>query len=467
MSDSLDILRDQRSVAEIDRLLEDLGKLSSSFDRYRFEGEIAHGGMGVVHRVFDRDTGRHLALKWMRSDGACGPDDEPATGSAIPNETPDDPHRIVRFLDEARLTSQLDHPGIVPVHELGCDPAGRIYFTMKLVDGDTLRTVFEKIHCQVDGWSITRGLRVLESVCETLAYAHDHGVIHRDVKPGNVMVGCYGEVFVMDWGLARRIGTRSRYGESEPEASSATDSTMRLPSHASDRYGTPCYMAPEQARGEPGALSPKVDVYSVGAMLYHLIAGHAPFAEDGDSQAPAEILSRLRREPPRSLAESNADAPAELIAICNRAMARDPSERYHDANALRADLRAFLERRVVAAHHHGWLARGRKWVERNRALATCAAGCVILMSTVLTIAASRFYDAHRAAMELLVDARSDAARFALEAREARRRAELAEARQEVDSIRPTEMENEPIPSVATESVALESASPSESPTLGR
>lgn len=467
MSDSLDFLRDQRTVEQIDRLLEDLGKLSSSFDRYQFEGEIAHGGMGVVHRVFDRDTGRHLALKWLRGDGTLALDGEPVTGSAAPSEKADDPHRIVRFLDEARLTSQLDHPGIVPVHELGCDPCGRVYFTMKLVDGDTLRTVFEKIQCNVDGWSITRGLRVLETVCETLAYAHDQGVIHRDVKPGNVMVGRYGEVFVMDWGLARRIGSAPSGADAEQDKTSATDSTMRLPSHASDRYGTPSYMAPEQALGVPGALSPKVDVYSVGAMLYHLIARHAPFAEDGDSQTPSEILSRLRREPPRPLAQSHGNAPAELIAICNRAMARDPSERYHDANALRADLRAFLERRVVAAHHHGLLARGRKWVERNRALATCAAGCVILMSTVLTIAAARFYDAHRAAMELLVDARSDAARFALEAREARRRAELAEALHELDPTLGREIESAPMPTTATESVALETVSPSESPTLGR
>ena len=164
--------------------------------RYVDEGEVARGGMGAIRRVFDQDVRRPLALKVM-----LGEADAPA-----------DDGSLGRFLEEAQVTGQLDHPGIVPVHEVGVDAEDRVYFTMKLVKGEDLRSVFESVADPNDhDWTTTRALNVMLRVCEAMAYAHEKGVIHRDLKPGNVMVGKYGEAYVMDWGLAKVLGREDKH----------------------------------------------------------------------------------------------------------------------------------------------------------------------------------------------------------------------------------------------------------------
>src|SRR5262245_39966180 len=160
--------------------------------RYVSEEELAQGGQGKIVRILDEELGRQLAMKVSH---------EPCTTTSPKGE-----RRIGRFLEEARLTAQLDHPGIVPVHELGLDEGGRVYFTMKLVNGRDLKEIFALVAKGQEGWTRTRALSVLLRVCEGMAYAHAKGVIHRDLKPGNVMVGRFGEVYVMDWGLARVLG---------------------------------------------------------------------------------------------------------------------------------------------------------------------------------------------------------------------------------------------------------------------
>src|SRR5688572_10061971 len=174
---------------ELQASLEGLSRPIDRGARFRREGVLARGGMGVIHRAVDVELHRSLAVKELSV---------PATASNAV--------AVSRFLEEARITAQLDHPGIVPVHEVGVSPEGHVYFAMKLVAGRDLRAIFDCVREGREGWNQTRAVGVLLKACEAMAYAHSKGVIHRDLKPGNVMVGSYGEVYVMDWGLARAMG---------------------------------------------------------------------------------------------------------------------------------------------------------------------------------------------------------------------------------------------------------------------
>ena len=174
-------------------VIQRLATRSALFERYRVGDEIGHGGMGRVLRVRDEDLHRDLAMKVLRTQGP-----EP-----LHRESPHGSRHVARFLEEAQVTGQLDHPGIVPVHELGLDADGRVYFTMKLVEGRDLQAIFDLVFLEKEGWNETRALGVILKACEAIAYAHKKDVIHRDLKPANVMVGSFGEVYVMDWGLAR------------------------------------------------------------------------------------------------------------------------------------------------------------------------------------------------------------------------------------------------------------------------
>ena len=343
--------------------------------RYERRGELGRGGMGVVHLVRDLELGRSLAMKEL---------------AVAPAEA--HPLEAVRFLDEAQITAQLDHPGIVPIHELGLDSSGRLFFTMKHVQGRDLRAVFEAVHEQHPGWTLQRAVEVLIKVCDALAYAHAKGVLHRDLKPANVMVGEYGEVYVMDWGLARALGRSDRRDlprtDGRAETSVHTDRrTLRESEHESPLLtsegmviGTPAYMSPEQARGELPTLTTRADLYALGAMLYHLLTGAPPYVQRGRELDKYALLARLAQGPPAPVLTLESEAPRELVAICEKAMARDPLQRYSDASQLGEDLRAFLGRRVVKAHRTGALAEIGKWFERNRALSmTAAAGVVAFL----------------------------------------------------------------------------------------
>lgn len=369
-----DIEAIQRTVASSgwDALIEQFRSRGPSHLRYDYQGEIARGGMGVIHRVYDRDAGRTLALKLMLDGGAADVDQAAEDRS------------LGRFIGEARITSRLDHPGVVPVHEIGVDGSGRVYFTMKLVRGEDLRAVFERVHDPADtGWTTTRALNVMLRVCEAMAYAHDKGIIHRDLKPGNVMVGAHGEAYVMDWGLARVLSEsdpRDLRIKQEPTGSDGpgpTSADSPILTVDGSILGTPAYMPPEQARGETAQVGPAADVYAVGVMLYQLLAQCTPYHVPGEDNSPWTILARIDGGRPAPLAGLAPDAPPELVAIVERAMARSINHRYPDMTALAADLRAFLENRVVAAYQTGAWAEAKKWVQRNRALAVALAAGVL------------------------------------------------------------------------------------------
>ncbi len=405
--------------------------------RHQLKGEIARGGQGVVLRVWDEDLHRELAMKVLIGS-------EPEREGPAP---PAEPRSLGRFLEEAQVTGQLDHPGIVPVHELGLDAEGHLYFTMKLVKGTTLAEILERVKARADSlgaveksadkelasddreaWTKTRVLGVLHKVCEAMAYAHYKGVVHRDLKPSNVMVGRFGEVYVMDWGLARVLGERDHHDlrivppgktiEVRSERRTLASETPGSPllTMDGDVIGTPAYMAPEQALGRLSEIGPHTDVYAVGAMLYHLLAGAMPYtASTGEPPAALDnfaIWRAVQDGPPRRLVDLAPAAPAELVAICEKAMSRDARARYRDMSELADDLRAYLEHRVVRAHASGAVAELRKWIERNKPLAAA------VLAGIVTLAAGL-------AVSLVFWARSE--RNAVLAEERRRLAEANEA----------------------------------------
>jgi formylglycine-generating enzyme required for sulfatase activity/serine/threonine protein kinase len=396
---TLDPLAQHRASSLRADLVRRLSGEARADERYSVVREVARGGMGAVYEVWDDELRRSLAMKvaLVASKLRAG------VGSS-------DLRNVGRFLAEAQVTAQLEHPGIVPVHEVGLSSDGQLYYTMPLVRGRDLRTIFELCASGTEGWSRTRALGVLLRVCEAMGYAHSRGVIHRDLKPGNVMVGDFGEVYVMDWGLARvhEGAEDSRADESRNlrRLSTARDDARDEITDASlltqegDAIGTPCYMPPEQAEGRISKLGPAADVYAVGAMLHHLLAGRPPYVEEVGRNNGAQILERVIAGPPASLRELEDPPPAELVAICERAMARAPDERYADMSALGEDLRAFLEQRVVKAYEAGRGAELRKWVLRNKKLAIASAFAVATLLVGLIVSSILFLRAEKNARDV-------------------------------------------------------------------
>ncbi len=410
---------DREAAVASTAVLRRLASHSPAESRYRLVGEIARGGMGTIFHAWDEDLRRNLAMKVIQSGG----DHEHRTDAVL----------VRRFLDEAQVTAQLDHPGIVPVHELGVDERGNAFFTMRLVTGQDLRAIFHEVHTGSTEWTVTRALGVILRVCEAMAYAHSRGVLHRDLKPENVMVGRFGETYVMDWGLARVMGRDDRddvraasvadgIGRDEREVGDDRRATL-----AGDVVGTPEYMPPEQAAGRIDEMGPHSDVYSIGAMLYHLLTGHTPYAETHVRPSARTVLARLASGPPPAIQSIKHDVPRELVAICAKAMEWRASDRYPNCDRLADDLRAYLEGRVVKAYETGSIAELRKWVQRNKAVAGVIAAAVVVTAffivrlhergTVALASERRAVDNERIARE-----EQSRARVAAETAEAERRA---------------------------------------------
>ncbi len=320
----------------------------ASDGRYAILGELGRGGMGVVYRAFDRDLRRHVAMKVLSERLAHSAD------------------CLSRFVEEAQATGQLEHPGIVPVHEIGRDPQGRLFFTMKLVRGRTLSAVVRDLR---EGdpetaarFSPFRLLQIFADVCRTVHYAHVRGVIHRDLKPSNVMIGKHGDVQVMDWGLVKLIERAERvlprlYGSSQEIALAADRPETRFGS----LLGTPAYMAPEQADATGDGPDARSDVYALGAILFHLLTGRPPFA----GNTTRETVTALLTQPPPRPRSLEPTVPRELEAICLRALRKDPEHRYASAEALADDIQAYLEGRPVLALPIGRVERLRKFCRRE------------------------------------------------------------------------------------------------------
>ena len=367
----------------LERLRSGPGKRS---ERYSGLEEIGVGGGGTVFQAWDQDLRRRLALKSSRFRLDPG-------GNGL---------AVSRFLDEAQITGQLDHPGVVPVHDLGLDAHGRLFYTMRLVKGWDLHAVIGWVHGQqappeAQAWSLLRIVGVLLKVCETMAYVHGKGVIHRDLKPSNVMVGRFGQVHVMDWGAAKLVDRPDRPDRRDlrprpaPSVSIQThrkglraaraeeDDGSALTTMDGMVIGTPAYMPPEQAEGRIADVDARSDVYAVGAVLYYALCGHSPYVRPGAKLSPRTVLAMVLNSAPARVSDEAKGVPAELQAICEKAMARAPERRYQDMSAMAEDLRAFLEGRVVGAMRTGPLGELRKWTQRNpAATAACALALALL-----------------------------------------------------------------------------------------
>jgi WD40 repeat protein len=325
----------------------------ASAPRYRMGDMLGRGGMGDVHAAVDRRLRREVALKTLRADRAS---DESA----------------VRFFREAQVTGQLDHPNVVPVYDLGVDADGHPFYTMKRVGGRSLAELG-----RTDASDVRR-LQIFVQVCDAIAYAHSRGVIHRDLKPANVMVGDFGEVIVLDWGLAKRVGELDEASGGAGATAEGDDEDSEL-TQADTLLGTPTWMAPEQATGSPA--TPLSDQYALGAVLYFLLTRETAF-QKGAEALPKVVSGRFRS--PRAVRQ---ELSVELEAVILRAMSLDPADRYASVGALRDDVQAWLEGREVSAMRYTRAMRVRKAIRRNRrtlavagsVLAACAALALVVV----------------------------------------------------------------------------------------
>ncbi len=402
-------------IPEPEERLASLAARARAGRRLELGRELGRGGMGQVLEAFDADLGRRLALKRIRIDRLPPKEGGDAAVRA---------HLLHRFLAEAQITAQLEHPGIVPVHDIGVDERGEPFYTMAKVEGEDLGRVFDKAREGREGWSLVRAVEILVRVAETLAYAHERGVVHRDIKPDNVRVGRLGQVYVTDWGLARVLGEEGATPMPvRTDRQRAIEEGSPLATREGLVPGTPQYMAPEQAVGHTAEISLRTDVYGLGALLYDLLAGRPPHPR-GDS-TDEELRRRVAKEPPTPLERLASEAPPELIAVAEKAMSRKPADRYASAIELASDLRAFLEGRVVQAHRTGAWIELIKWTRRNRlSAAAIGAAFVLLIGGLATAMGLR---AHATESARLAEDRKDEAELQAEiAQKEAQRAELAE-----------------------------------------
>jgi serine/threonine-protein kinase len=293
-----------------------------------------------------------------------------------------------RFLVEAEITGGLEHPGIVPVYGLGTYADGRPYYAMRFIRGDSLKEAIGRFHAEEAvkrdpgrrSLELRKLLRRFTDVCNAIDYAHSRGVLHRDIKPGNVIVGKHGETLVVDWGLAKALGRPENGMDPEEKPlnpPSASGSAQTLPGSA---MGTPAFMSPEQACGDLDQLGPRSDVYSLGATLYYLVTNKAPFEGDDVGRMLRDVQERRLRSP-RQLDPA---LDQSLEAICLKAMALRPEERYGSARALADDVERWLADEPVTARREPVSARLGRWARRHRTQVTGAA--VLLIATTVALA---------------------------------------------------------------------------------
>lgn len=339
-----------------------VGEAAAVGSRFRILRPHAKGGLGQVFVAEDGELHREVALKEIQERHA------------------DNPHSRARFVLEAEITGGLEHPGIVPVYGLGQYADGRPYYAMRFIRGDSMKEAIERFYNGRAGGAnhpMEPGERAVAfrqllgrfvTVCDVIAYAHSRGVLHRDLKPDNIMLGKYGETIVVDWGLAKPLGELRESKETDevplhPAAVSASVETM-----AGSTLGTPQYMSPEQAAGQLKRIYPPSDVYSLGATLYCLLTGQPPFT-DADAGAVLRKVQKGDFLRPRLVRRH---LPPALEAVCLKAMALKPEDRYPSPRALADDIDHWLADEPVSAYRERWTKRLRRWSRSHQVLVTAA-----------------------------------------------------------------------------------------------
>src|SRR5438270_2610746 len=307
-------------------------KTLADFGDYELLEEIGRGGQGVVFRARQKSLNRIVALKVI------------GLGHWATEA------HLKRFRLEAEAAASLEHPGIVPIHDVG-ERDGSCYFSMKFIEGGQLDEVARR-----EAMPIRRAVELIAKVARTVYYAHEHGMLHRDIKPGNILLDRNGEPHLTDFGLARLV-----------EADSTVTGTLEV-------LGTPSYMAPEQAAGNNAAVSSNTDVYGLGAVLYQLLTGQPPFA-GGTTYETIRLLCETEPRNPRIL---NPKIDRDLSTICLKCLEKDPKRRYSSALALAEDLERWLKHEPIQARRTGIFSQGKKWVQRNPSSALLAASLIAL-----------------------------------------------------------------------------------------
>ncbi|MHC4840417.1 MAG: serine/threonine-protein kinase, partial [Planctomycetota bacterium] len=316
--------------------------------RYSVVREIARGGMGKVMEVEDNDLRRPVALKVLRKEMLGRKD------------------LVERFLEEAQITGQLEHPNIVPVHEIGVDGRGNLYFTMKMVEGEELASIIKRLRKADPGaanaWPITRLIEIFMKICEGIAFAHNRGVIHRDLKPANVMVGRFGEVQIMDWGVAKIIGRKEETADRVIATDRQDDDANKT--MVGSILGTPSYMSPEQARGEVDSMGGESDVFALGVILYELLALCTPWT----AQTSAQVLDQVKHFDPElpSARKPDRKIPPELERLAMKCLEKEPHKRIRDVQDLVDNLRSWQEGRTLAAVEYSLAQLTFKWLSRHK-----------------------------------------------------------------------------------------------------
>jgi serine/threonine protein kinase len=339
--------------------LPDLGGL-----KYLVIHKLGSGGMGTVYLAQDVDLGRKVAVKVM-------------------NEADPNGALASRMTREARIVALLEHPSIVPIHDVGVLDDGRVFYAMKLVQGKRLDEF------ATGASSLSDLLRIFQKVCEAVAFAHARGVIHRDLKPENIMVGPFGEVLVMDWGVAKVLGdgavdfaAATGDGAVELRAMADADLIATLPLAGGDSgdtsggtvIGTPAYMAPEQAMGKTDLLDQRADVFALGAILYFLFTGRPPFEHVGSVDGRAQNT----RKPPARPRHINRKVPRAIEAVCLKAMSERREDRYSSAEEIAGDVVRFLDGQPVSAYRENIFEKAGRWLGKNRFLVLLVVAYLIM-----------------------------------------------------------------------------------------